>query len=390
MVTYATKPKSNSMPINRLSPKKLKDNRNKGLCFNCNKNFSPRYRYKKLFLIKGCWSDDDDDADVELEDMDEVPKVSIHAISGTRVPQAMNVHEHKKGKENLVVDVLSQRHEQGELATISSPIQLCFIFFVCLFLLVKDHEHVFFNFKAKLKIDFNFSIFKTHQGKTSEDTQVIKMARVSWIIEKQFYTYLSSWLSGLYLLGPYTSHGSGLSCDIVEEMHYRTHEGYHKTFEKVSLVFYKPGMRRTVHDYIRTYDTCQRQKTKSLKLVRLIHSLSISIEVWIDISMDFVKGLPKLNGKFVLFVVIDRYEISIDNRTFDPTHHDYLTIIHFIYMLVQHNKIKLESMQITMSTIKKMKMKNGHASVHEGNVIKKMHRFHSKKQEMKGLYNNDK
>ncbi|EOX94371.1 Uncharacterized protein TCM_003958 [Theobroma cacao] len=44
----------------------------------------------------------------------------------------------------------------------------------------------------------------------------------------------------------------------MEEMHSSTHEGYHKTLQRAeSVVFYWPGMRRTICEYIRAYDTCQ-------------------------------------------------------------------------------------------------------------------------------------
>lgn len=56
---------SSPLPIKRLSPAELHDKRSKGLCFNCNEKFNLGHRCKKLFLIEGSWSDEEDD-DVDI------------------------------------------------------------------------------------------------------------------------------------------------------------------------------------------------------------------------------------------------------------------------------------------------------------------------------------
>lgn len=38
----------------------------------------------------------------------------------------------------------------------------------------------------------------------------------------------------------------------------------------------------------------------------LLQPLSISKEVWVDIFMDFIKGLPKSQGKEVIWVIVDK------------------------------------------------------------------------------------
>ncbi|XP_042487967.1 uncharacterized protein LOC122068169 [Macadamia integrifolia] len=84
---------STGLPIKRLTPAKLSERRAKGLCFNCNEKFGPGHRCKKLFLIEGSWSDDEEDlseSDIIPNDA-ELPEISIHAISGAKNTQTMRV-----------------------------------------------------------------------------------------------------------------------------------------------------------------------------------------------------------------------------------------------------------------------------------------------------------
>ncbi|XP_011623312.1 uncharacterized protein LOC105420637 [Amborella trichopoda] len=90
--------RSPAIPVKRLSPAELQERRNKGLCYNCSKKFSLRYRCKKLFVIEACL--DEAEGDVVMEEelaedlMAERPKISLHAISETHAPETMKV----KGK----------------------------------------------------------------------------------------------------------------------------------------------------------------------------------------------------------------------------------------------------------------------------------------------------
>ena len=79
--------------IRRMSPAELKERRDKGLCYNCNDKFAPGHRCKKLFLIEACNDEDDGDVvmDVELVEENEVPGISLHAMSGSDAPETMRV-----------------------------------------------------------------------------------------------------------------------------------------------------------------------------------------------------------------------------------------------------------------------------------------------------------
>lgn len=61
----------------------------------------------------------------------------------------------------------------------------------------------------------------------------------------------------------------------------------------------------TVKDFIRTCVVCQKQKSETIAPAALLSPLPILEAIWEDISMDFVEGLPKSDGKNVIYVVVD-------------------------------------------------------------------------------------
>ena len=52
-------------------------------------------------------------------------------------------------------------------------------------------------------------------------------------------------------------------------------------------------------------DTCQCHKGETTLLPGLLEPLPIPTRILIDISMDFIDGLPKSGGKTVILVVVD-------------------------------------------------------------------------------------
>ncbi|XP_068662867.1 uncharacterized protein [Aristolochia californica] len=66
-------------------------------------------------------------------------------------------------------------------------------------------------------------------------------------------------------------------------------------------------MKSSVADYVTACHNYQRNKSESLSPAGLLQPLQAPSQVWADIFMDFIDGLPPSSGKSVIFVVVDRF-----------------------------------------------------------------------------------
>jgi hypothetical protein len=89
--------------------------------------------------------------------------------------------------------------------------------------------------------------------------------------------------------------------------HSAGHEGVQKTLHHLHADFYIPGDRALVRDWVRSCETCQRNKTETLRPAVVLQPLEVPSQVWANISMDFIEGLPKVGGKSVILTVVDRF-----------------------------------------------------------------------------------
>jgi hypothetical protein len=105
----------------------------------------------------------------------------------------------------------------------------------------------------------------------------------------------------------YLPPSSPMVATVLEVAHNTSHEGVQKTVNRVRRDFHIPNVRRVVEDFVRSYLTCQRNKSEQLQPGGLLQSLEVPSQVWADISMDFVEGLPKVHGKTVILSVVDRF-----------------------------------------------------------------------------------
>jgi transposase InsO family protein len=85
------------------------------------------------------------------------------------------------------------------------------------------------------------------------------------------------------------------------------HLGMARTMERLSRVAYWPRMERSVRDYVRSCDQCQRNKPSNRKPPGLLQPLPVPERNWEGISMDFITCLPETTAGFdAIMVVVDR------------------------------------------------------------------------------------
>jgi len=86
-----------------------------------------------------------------------------------------------------------------------------------------------------------------------------------------------------------------LRVDLVKSVHANPlagHYGVSKTLKLLEELYYWPGMKKSVEDYVQTCDSCQRVKFERQKPRGLLSPLPIPARRWESVSLDFVTDLP--------------------------------------------------------------------------------------------------
>ncbi|KAL5838392.1 hypothetical protein ACOSQ3_015561 [Xanthoceras sorbifolium] len=84
------------------------------------------------------------------------------------------------------------------------------------------------------------------------------------------------------------------------------HSGWLRTYVKVKHFFYWEGLKVEVKKKVAECDTCQKVKYDSRRPIGLLQPLPIPGQIWEDLTMDFVEGLPSSQGFEAILVVVDR------------------------------------------------------------------------------------
>lgn len=84
------------------------------------------------------------------------------------------------------------------------------------------------------------------------------------------------------------------------------HPGFYKTYRQICERFSWKGMKDYITKYVRECQVCQQNKNEHTFLADLLQPLPIPTQKWESITMDFITGLPKVQGKDCIYVVVDR------------------------------------------------------------------------------------
>jgi hypothetical protein len=95
--------------------------------------------------------------------------------------------------------------------------------------------------------------------------------------------------------------------EILAMTHGLGHERTEKTLHCMQTNFFIPSDHVVVRDFVQACLVCQRNKMEKLHPAGLLHPLDVPTMVWADIAIDFIEGLPKVKGKSVILMVVDRF-----------------------------------------------------------------------------------
>jgi hypothetical protein len=84
------------------------------------------------------------------------------------------------------------------------------------------------------------------------------------------------------------------------------HQGINKTYRQVRERFSWKGLKEDVIKHVKECTTCQENKDEHTHPTGLLQPLPIPKHMWESISMDFIIGLPKTQGKDCIFVVVEK------------------------------------------------------------------------------------
>ena len=184
--------------------------------------------------------------------------------------------EYKKGKENKVADALSRVQHTTTVQAISLVVPV----WIEQVINTYQDDRACLDLITKLSVDAN--------------------AVPNFTLQNGILRY-----KGRVLVGTSGSLKS-LLLDIFHKSALGGHSGERATYQRLKLVFYWPKMHHEVKEYVKICPICQKNKSEHTPYPGLLEPLPVPEMAWTHISMDFIEGLPKSNGKDVILVVVDR------------------------------------------------------------------------------------
>jgi transposase InsO family protein len=185
---------------------------------------------------------------------------------------------YKKGKQNVVADALSRKDEDVEA-------------FLCAISIIQPDWIIEARDEWKNDEKVWTLIQRLQQDSSASDTFTWKNDSL-WYRDR-LYLCKNSQLKQKVLLELHTSPIGG-------------HSGFLKTYHRVKKDFFWDGLKTDVQRFVAECVVCQQNKVETIKTPGLLQPLSIPSQRWEEVSMDFITGLPKSEGKSVIMVIVDR------------------------------------------------------------------------------------
>jgi hypothetical protein len=223
--------------------------------------------------------------------------------------------EYKKGHENKAADALSRRPRHINLMATSTAIPLW---------ITEVLDSYIEDPKSK---------------ELEEQLRVTPSAIPNFTLSNGILIY-----KGKILIGSTTD----LRMRLIESFHSSTlgrHSGERVTYTRLKALFHWPGMKADITHFIKSCPTCQLNKSKNISYPGLLQPLPISDMTFQHLTMDFIDGLPKSEGKDTIPVVIDKLTKYVH---FIPLSHPFTTKI--VVQLFLDNIFKLHGLPIVIIT----------------------------------------
>jgi hypothetical protein len=129
-------------------------------------------------------------------------------------------------------------------------------------------------------------------------------------MDKYRMTGIGLWIDVIYYkVRIFLVPGSSFKRKVLQAFHDSSlagHQGFIKTYRQIGERFAWKGLKGEVMRYIKECTLCQKNKDEHTHPTGLLQPLHIPEHKWESVSMDFITGLPKTQGKDYIFVVVDR------------------------------------------------------------------------------------
>jgi hypothetical protein len=185
--------------------------------------------------------------------------------------------EYKRGHENKAADALSRRPHHTNMMPISSA------------------EPLWINEVLDSYVD------DTKCKELKEQLKISLTAVPNFTLHNGILRY-----KGKIYIGTSTN----LKTKLLESFHNSAlggHLGERVTYTKLKSLFHWPGLKTDITEYVRTCPTCQLNKSKNTPYPGLLQPLPLPDMAFQHLTMDFIEGLPKSEGKDTILVLVDKH-----------------------------------------------------------------------------------